>query len=730
MNSLPLPECLNCQDLHCNTHSSSLEDYTTDVLQAVESTSKECLPSTGGGNGAANLTKPGWAEYVKPFCDESKFWHSVWQSYGSPNTGPLYENMKGSKGQYKYAVRRLQRVNDKIQNDKFVHSILRGGVNIFSEIKKFRGSSKQCSSRIDEEIGASNIASHFANIYSGLYNQSEHGQPFEDMCASINNNVGRDSTEQIERIDEDLVAKALKMMKSNKNDALLDFQSDCLTNGPPELVHHLTNLLKLYVSHGLVPYILLLCTLLPLVKDNLGDITSSDNYRAIASGSLVLKLLDIVILLLEGDKLGCDVMQFGFQAKSSTTMCTWAVNSVIDHFISKGRAVYGCAMDLSKAFDMVEWTELFSSLIDRGVEPVFLRVLLYVYQNQLCDVKWGGKFSERFSVSNGVRQGAVSSPLLFSVYINELFKLLRNSGLGCHIANIFFACFGYADDLLLLSATRSGLQELVKICENFAAKKSLKFSTNVDPEKSKTKCIIFSKKKVDSRNVAPVMLNGDPLPWVPHVKHLGNTLQCDNSMQMDMAQKRGKLIGKLNSLSQEFHYVEPEVFVKILNIYAASFYGSSLWDLYSKGCERIYAAWNVAMRICFNVDRSTHRYLIEELSDSIHPKVMLCSRYVSFNQSLLKCEKFPVKYLARLQQADQRTVFGRTLCLISQECGNGQPVKKCVVKKTMKYFAVPEAEAWRPSLLSDLLSARANLSTLPGFSLPEVEEMIQFVCIS
>ena len=114
-------------------------------------------------------------------------------------------------------------------------------------------------------------------------------------------------------------------------------------------------------------------------------------------------------------------MQFGFQAKSSTTMCTWAVNSVIDHFISNGRTVFGCAMDLSKAFDMVEWTELFSSLLERGVEPVFLRVLLHVYQNQQCNVKWGDKFSQRFSVSNGVRQGAVSSPLLFSVSINDLF---------------------------------------------------------------------------------------------------------------------------------------------------------------------------------------------------------------------------------------------------------------------------------------------------------------------
>ena len=156
-------------------------------------------------------------------------------------------------------------------------------------------------------------------------------------------------------------------------------------------------------------------------------------------------------------------------------------------------------------------------LLERGVEPVFLRVLLHVYQNQQCNVKWGDKFSQRFSVSNGVRQGAVSSPLLFSVYINDLFKLLRASGLGCHISNIFYACFGYADDLLLLSASRGGLQQLVRICEKFAEKKSLKFSANVDPVKSKTKCTIFSKKHVDPKKVAPVLLNGDPLPWVSQV---------------------------------------------------------------------------------------------------------------------------------------------------------------------------------------------------------------------
>ena len=59
LNSLPQPECLNCQNLNCNQHSDTLEDYTMDILQAVEGTAKECLPSTGGGRDDVKLTKPG-----------------------------------------------------------------------------------------------------------------------------------------------------------------------------------------------------------------------------------------------------------------------------------------------------------------------------------------------------------------------------------------------------------------------------------------------------------------------------------------------------------------------------------------------------------------------------------------------------------------------------------------------------------------------------------------------
>ena len=134
------------------------------------------------------------------------------------------------------------------------------------------------------------------------------------------------------------------------------------------------------------------------MKDNLANITSSDNYRAIASGSLILKLLDIVIILLEGEKLKCDQLQFGFMAKSSTSMCSWTATAVIEHFVNNGRTVYGCAMDLSKAFDLVEWNQLFSILRDKKIAPVFLRIMLYIYSNQFCEVRWGARKSKKFNV--------------------------------------------------------------------------------------------------------------------------------------------------------------------------------------------------------------------------------------------------------------------------------------------------------------------------------------------
>ena len=102
------------------------------------------------------------------------------------------------------------------------------------------------------------------------------------------------------------VKLALNKLKSGKSDVSYDFNSDCLTYAPDSLIEHVTHLFKCLLRTGKIPDFLLVCTLVPIVKDNLGDIATSDNYRAIAIGSLLLKWFDWLILILESDKLTSD----------------------------------------------------------------------------------------------------------------------------------------------------------------------------------------------------------------------------------------------------------------------------------------------------------------------------------------------------------------------------------------------------------------------------------------
>ena len=155
-----------------------------------------------------------------------------------------------------------------------------------------------------------------------------------------------------------------------------------------------------------------------------------------------------------------------------------------------------------------------------------------------------------FEVKNGVRQGAVTSGIFFAVYIDKLLTILRKSKLGCHIHGIFYGALIYADDIILLSASRTGLQAMVNVCNEFASSRNLTFGTNQDPTKSKTKCIIFAKRKVKTEHVLKIKLGKNSLPWVNETKHLGHTLQANNSMKIDIAQKRGIFIGKISSGSK------------------------------------------------------------------------------------------------------------------------------------------------------------------------------------
>ena len=74
--------------------------------------------------------------------------------------------------------------------------------------------------------------------------------------------------------------------------------------------------------------------------------------------------------------------------------------------------------------------------------------------------------ADSFGIPNGVKQGGVISPLLFSLYIDELFLLLKKSGMGCHVGLTYAGACRYADDIALVAPSLTSLKQMIKFVNN------------------------------------------------------------------------------------------------------------------------------------------------------------------------------------------------------------------------------------------------------------------------
>ena len=205
-----------------------------------------------------------------------------------------------------------------------------------------------------------------------------------------------------------------------------------------------------------------------------------------------------------------------------------------------------------------------------------------MYEQQTAWVKWGNAKSSCFGITNGTRQGSVLSSAFFSVYIDDLLIALSQMGVGCHISDKFIGAAGFADDIILIAPSSRTMEIMLEQCESYANQNNLKFSTDVDPSKSKSKCLYMCGKMNNVVYPAPFQLYGVDLPWVTHATHLGHELHQDCTMEYDAKTKRGNFIGTSTDIRDMFGFANPIQVLQAVSVYSAHFYGSMLWNLYGE----------------------------------------------------------------------------------------------------------------------------------------------------
>ena len=338
-----------------------------------------------------------------------------------------------------------------------------------------------------------------------------------------------------------------------------------------------------------------------------------------------------------------------------------------------------------------------------------------VYENQYAWVSWGSAKSDLFDITNGTRQGSVASPVLWAVYCDPLIQELRDLGIGAHVGGMFMGVTMYADDLLLIAPTRGGMQQMLKVCEDYAIRFNISFSTDPDPNKSKSKCIFMIGDKKNLPRPAPLTLGGRELPWVSNAVHLGHELHESGKMDHDAKVKRAEFISKSVELRETFGFASPVEVLQAHKLYCSSFYGSMLWNLSGEAASQVFSAWSVAVRLSWSCPRDTRTYLMQQVlscgMDSAKTDILV--RYAKFFKSLRTSPSREVRVLANLVSRDIRTPTGSNIRMVEDASGlsvwNTCQLKLREEIRKKELVEIENQEKWRIPYLSKLLGQRQEL---------------------
>ena len=168
----------------------------------------------------------------------------------------------------------------------------------------------------------------------------------------------------------------------------------------------------------------------------------------------------------------------------------FTLKTIIDTYRKrKKQNLYMCFVDFRKAFDTVWHTGLFHKLHKFGISGKFYEIIKNMYSKITLRVKTEDGLTPPLTSQIGVRQGDILSPLLFNIYVNDITDILTSPESDLVALNgSVIPCLMYADDIVLISSSRAGLQQQLDTLHKYCSQWHLDVNT------TKTKCLVISGK--------------------------------------------------------------------------------------------------------------------------------------------------------------------------------------------------------------------------------------------
>ena len=313
----------------------------------------------------------------------------------------------------------------------------------------------------------SNIAkeqwfNHFKTVFSFGNGSLVVDEPEYTYINASNDDADNVLNCSIAEIEIRKTVKALKDNKAGGPDGLIgEFYKNSVDCIMPVLVKYLNyNVLQ------------------PLHKK--GDINNPDNYRGISLLNICSKIYSFVLNKRINNWVDANGLtgeeQAGFKANHSTIDHVFTIYAMIQKQLIRHRKVYIAFIDFKKAFDCVSRGKLWAVLKRNGINGKILQALQSMYAVVKAKVRVGSDYTESFCCPRGLKQGEVCSPVIFSLFINELTRDVISNGIhGIQFSPDFYQLLIllFADDVALISDSPIGLQTQLNVLYDTAQRLDL-----------------------------------------------------------------------------------------------------------------------------------------------------------------------------------------------------------------------------------------------------------------
>jgi hypothetical protein len=360
-----------------------------------------------------------------------------------------------------------------------------------------------------------------------------------------------------------------------------------------------------------IPHSLTEIVITPIFKK--GDKASPGNYRPISLVNTSLKLITMLMTNRLNEWCETNAKISKYQAAYRKGMgCenqVFVLNSILQCKLNtkKGR-VYALFVDLSKHFDSICHSKLWSRLEAIGLSTKFISFIKVMYKNVTAKVRTPHGESCPFPMEKGVLQGESLSPKLFTLFIDEIVEIMHKTDIPTlKIAANEIHLLLYADDIVLLASNALELQLKINVLKNYFD------CSNLLVNLEKTKCVVFRLKRNRKSSVPVLFWGEEQIEVVDKYTYLGvkfyynlNYKETYNDIlkKSRVAEKNVFDIyrkAKLKTFTSRYRLFESLV-------RSVLFYCSSIWGLKQIDCFIIFQ--NKFLRRLFSLPNKTPSWFL------------------------------------------------------------------------------------------------------------------------